>query len=59
VTPAAQFATERLGQRRWHQVAGEYEAPSAIRNPPRFRGKPNDAAKVTRLVKDTLVAVAT
>jgi hypothetical protein len=40
VKPASQIAGERLGESRWHQDAGECEAPSAISNPPRFREKP-------------------
>ena len=41
VKPASQIASERLEPTRWHQGAGECEAPSAISNPPRFRGKPS------------------
>ena len=40
VKPASQIAADALGATRWHQGAGECEAPSAISNPPRFRGKP-------------------
>jgi hypothetical protein len=38
--PASQTAVGRLDPTRWHQGAGECEAPPAISNPPRFRGKP-------------------
>ena len=38
--PAPQIAGERLATTRWHHGAGEWKAPSAISNPPRFRGKP-------------------
>ncbi len=38
--PASQIAPDALGEDRWHQGAGDCEAPSAISNPPRFRGKP-------------------
>ena len=40
VKPASQIASEPLGATRWHQGAGEWEAPSAISNPPRNGGKP-------------------
>jgi hypothetical protein len=41
--PASQLAPEALGTIRWHQRAGQCEAPTVISNPPRFRGKPSGA----------------
>ena len=41
--PASQFVPEALGELRWHPSAGKCEAPSAISEPPRFRGKPTAA----------------
>jgi hypothetical protein len=38
--PDSQIAAETLEAIQRHQSAGECEAPSAISNPPRSRGKP-------------------
>lgn len=45
--PASQIAADVLGTIRWHHGAGEWEAPSAIRNPPRFQGKPREAPQLS------------
>jgi hypothetical protein len=53
VKAASQIAPEALGELRWHQGASDCEAPSAISNPPRFRGKPSprrDAVYVTSTI---------
>jgi hypothetical protein len=52
--PAPQIAGERLATTRWHHGAGEWQAPSAISNPPRFRGKP----MLGRLARDVGLAPA-
>ena len=39
--PASQIASAALGPTPWHQGAGEWEAPTAISNPPRNGGKPS------------------
>jgi hypothetical protein len=46
--PAPQIAGERLATTRWHHGAGEWKAPSAISNPPRFRGKPTSSRSLSR-----------
>ena len=38
--PASQLSPEALGDLQWRHGAGKCEAPSAISEPPRFRGKP-------------------
>jgi hypothetical protein len=48
VKPASQIAAARLGDRRWHQGAGDCEASSAISNPPRFEGLAGRAAASKR-----------
>ena len=54
--PASQIAADALGATRWHQGAGECEAPSAISNPPRFRGKPSlRIAAAVKASKTTLI----
>jgi DNA replication protein DnaC len=51
VKPASQIAADALGSIRWHHSAGEWKAPSAISNPPRFWGKPTAAEWVARLAE--------
>jgi hypothetical protein len=45
VKPAPQIAPDGLVEPGWHQGAGECEAPTAISNPPRFRGSPDAGAQ--------------
>ncbi len=40
--PASQTAAEALEELQWHHSAGECEASTPIRNPPRLRGKPTE-----------------
>jgi hypothetical protein len=47
MNPASQIASAALEAPQWHQSASEWEAPSAISNPPRNGGKPTTEAGVT------------
>lgn len=48
--PASQIASKAQEPLRWHRSAGEWEAPPAISNPPRFRGKPRPTAHLSPTV---------
>jgi hypothetical protein len=40
VNTTSQLTPDGLGESRWHQRAGDCDAPPTISNPPRFEGKP-------------------